>query len=172
MTRTLGQVVVFGAVAMGCCLFPTSLQAQNKDFPGYLGVYVQESDEGMEITGFIKKTPAAKLANQGAISVGDTIVKLIGKRTRSLAELKQHRNSIPYGKEGKMLLRNSDDEYYYVWISRNRPVVAAGPGATAGAPDGITRGAPGKGEDVPDLRDIGDGDDKPQDDDDSNLRDK
>jgi len=125
--------------------------AQNENYPGYIGVFVVEGNGGMKITGFIQDTPAAALAEEGGLNRNDTIVKLGGRLTRSLSELKFARNRIPEGQDAKMLLRNSQG-YYHVWISRS-PAVYAGPsgnGATSsapqgGAPDRIFQGAPGQG---------------------------
>ena len=97
--------------------------AQNPDYPGYLGVYVQEGNGGMRITSFIRNTPAEALAKQGDISRGDTIVRLGGRPTRTLTELRAARNRIPDGKEAKMILA-SGGAMYHVWISRSEAVAA------------------------------------------------
>lgn len=130
-------------------LAPGILRAQNPNYPGYLGVYVEENDGGMQIIGFILRTPAARLAALGELNRYDTIVKLAGHRTQSLAELRWARNTIPFGKEGKMVLRTPSDSFYFVWISRNRPGVYG-----AVAPDEIRPGGVGPGTREPDIRDI------------------
>jgi hypothetical protein len=132
--------------------------AQNPNFPGYLGVYVQEANRGMEITHFIRQTPASRLAANGDISTGDIIVRLAGQNTYSLQQLLQARNRIPYGREGKMVLRSPDGSYYYIWIQRNQPVAAAPAFGNAGramaAPaDEFRPGGRGQGDNEADIRD-------------------
>lgn len=124
------------------------VHAQNPNFPGYLGVYVVESTGGMQITGFIRDTPAAALAEFGDISSGHTIVRLGGRATRTLGELHAARNRIPLDKEAKMILRDRRGDYYYVWISRSPAVAAAqarGAAPMRGAPDEFRKGGRGTG---------------------------
>lgn len=116
--------------------------AQNPNFPGYLGVYVVEGRDGMQITGFIRNTPAAELASIGEISRGDVIVKLAGQPTRSLNQLRSVRNGIPLDQEAKMVLRGPDG-LYHVWISRSEAVAAAI------APDDGTVGSAAPGSSAP-----------------------
>lgn len=112
--------------------------ADNPDFPGYLGVYVVEGNSGMQITSFIRDTPASQLSAAGEINTGDTIVRLAGRNTETLQALRQARNQIPMDKEAKMILRDRRGQSYYVWISRNEAMAAAAaPGSAApGAPRG------------------------------------
>lgn len=152
-----------------------SASAQNPNYPGYLGVMVVEGNGGMLIRGFIRDTPAEQLAQDGNISRNDTIVKLGGRPTRTLQELRMARNRIPDGKEAKMVLR-SGGEFYHVWISRSEATAAAAalygsagprsnqPGSAApraGAPAGdrFFKGGKGEGKDG-DFRDAGSGDDE------------
>jgi hypothetical protein len=127
--------------------------AQNPNFPGYLGVYVVEGNGGMRITGFIRNTPAEQLAMDDGIFRNETIVRLAGRPTRTLSELKYARNTIPLDQEAKMVLRTPNGGYHYVWIGRSEPSVASpGPGGTygsaapgAGAPDEFSEGGEGQG---------------------------
>jgi hypothetical protein len=128
--------------------------AQNPNYPGYLGVFVDESNGGMRITGFIRDTPAARLAADGGLSRNDVILKLGNRWTRTLGELKAARDRIPDDQEAKMILRSSDG-LYYVWISRNE-AAATGLGAPGG--DTFSRGAPGVGDENQDFRPKGSGD--------------
>jgi len=59
-----------------------------------------------------------------------------------------------------MVLRDSSGGHYYVWISRKKPGVARAPGqpVTAPAPDGVTYGGRGQGDDKSDIRAEGSGD--------------
>jgi hypothetical protein len=131
----------------------TRVYGQNPNYPGYLGVYVVEGNTGMRITGFIRDTPAEQLALDEGIFRNDTIVRLAGRATRSLSELKYARNTIPLDQEAKMLLRTPNGGYRYVWIGRSEPSAASpGPGGTfgsaapgAGAPDQFSEGGEGKG---------------------------
>jgi hypothetical protein len=147
------------AVVLACAAVGTAT-AQNQEFPGYIGVYVNEGNFGMQIANFIRQTPAARLANTGNISVGETIVRLAGMDTQTLQELRQARNRIPYGREGKMILRRPNGTFHTVWISRNEPVAAAPAGRfgaaapTAAAPDEFRAGSEGRGDNDPDIRDI------------------
>lgn len=137
----LGWFACFGLVA--------TASGQNPDFPGYLGVYVVEGNSGMRITGFIEDTPAWELADLGGINRGDTIVKLGGRSTQTLSQLRSARNRIPLDQEAKMILRGPQG-LYYVWISRSPAVAAMSlPQARAAAPadagDRIMRGGRGEG---------------------------
>lgn len=176
MSRFWSYLLTGCLLVLGALSSREQAEAQNPDFPGYLGVYVQEDDWGMEITGFIRKTPAAKMAARGDISEGDSIVKLAGKSTGTLQELRRARNSIPYGKEGRMVLRDTDGNYYHVWISRNRP--APGVAAAAAPADTFGARAKGAGDGEEDVRDIkgADGEEGPSapppDDDNPDVRDK
>jgi hypothetical protein len=126
--------------------------AQNPNYPGHLGVFVVEGNGGMQITGFIRDTPAADLASQGGLSRNDTILRLGGKPTRSLGELKAARNRIPEGQEGKMILRGRNGTYH-VWISRSEAVAASiAPGG-----DKFSSVAPGSGNEGEDFRPKGGG---------------
>jgi hypothetical protein len=152
---TIASVLALSALsAVG-----SSAYGQNQNYPGYLGVYVVEGNGGMRISGFIPDTPAEQLAFDGGLDRYDTIVRLGGRPTRSLSELRFARNRIPDGQEAKMVLRTRQGDYYYVWIARS-PAVAmaiapgqygsAGPGSAnpgAGAPDRIYRGGTGQGGD-------------------------
>jgi hypothetical protein len=140
--------------------------ADNPNFPGYLGVYVVESNGGMQITSFIRDTPAAALAASGEINRGDTIVRLAGRNTRTLQQLLQARNSIPMDKEAKMVLRDRFGQAYYVWISRNEPTAAA-----AAPADTFRRGGAGEGSEG-DFRDRPGGAAAPGNDGGPELRDK
>jgi hypothetical protein len=128
---------------------------QNPNYPGYLGVYVVEGNGGMRISGFIRDTPAEELSLNGDMNRYDTIVRLAGRSTRSLNELRFARNRIPDGQEAKMILRTPQGDYYYVWISRSPAVaMSPGPGGTygsaapgSGAPDRIQVGGQGQGGD-------------------------
>ena len=146
-----------GLLAMGASVVGANLcQAQNADFPGYLGVYVVEGDDGMQITGFIRDTPAAGLAKQGGIRQNETITRLAGRPTRTLTELRKARNLIPLEKEAKMVLLDRRGNLKHVWISRNPPTYA-GPGRAAmAAPDTFHEGGAGAGDEG-DFRDKGDG---------------
>lgn len=152
MRAALTFVLCVGPALFANLMSVESACAQNTNYPGYLGVFVQEANGGMQITGFIRRTPAAALANQGEISSRDVITKLAGKPTRTLNELKAARNSIPEGKEAKMVLR-SGGQSYHVWIARNEAAAAA-----AAAPDQFYRGGAGEGddEDIRDARGRGD----------------
>jgi len=146
------------AFAVALSSLASSASAQNPDYPGYLGVYVQEGNGGMRITSFIRNTPAETLAKQGDIRRGDTIVRLGGRPTRTLTELRAARNRIPDGKEAKMIL-SSGGAMYHVWISRSEAVAAAAaPGASgsaqprSAAPDRFYKGGAGEGDEG-DFRD-------------------
>jgi hypothetical protein len=149
------RIAIAAALALSAALSTSGnrLWGQNPNYPGYLGVYVVEGNGGMRITGFIRNTPAERLAMDDGIFRNDTIVRLAGRSTRTLGELKSARNTIPLDQEAKMLLRSSDGEYYFVWISRSEPVAAsAGPGGRfgsaapqAGAPDEFSEGGRGQG---------------------------
>jgi hypothetical protein len=161
-------------LVLSTALAAGSASAQNPNYPGYLGVMVVEGNGGMLIRGFIRDTPAEMLAQDGNISRNDTIVKLGGRPTRSLQELRFARNRIPEGKEAKMVLR-SGGELYHVWISRSEAMAAAAYGSAeprssqpgsaapgAGAPAGGDRffkGGKGEGKEG-DFRDAGSGDDE------------
>lgn len=170
--RTAKYFLLFGfLVSLGGVA--SSAAAQNPDYPGYLGVMVVEGNGGMQIRGFIRNTPAEELAKDGNISRNDTIVKLAGRPTRTLQELRAARNRIPEGKEAKMVLR-SGNELYHVWISRSEAVAAAAapgtygsaaprsaqPGSAAPAGDRFYKGGKGEGKEG-DFRDIGSGDKSP-----------
>jgi hypothetical protein len=142
---------------------------QNPNYPGYLGVMVVEGNGGMRINNFIPDTPAEQLAFEGGIGRYHTIVRLGGRPTRSLTELRSARNRIPDGQEAKMVLRTQQGDYYYVWIARS-PAVAmmqapgtygsAAPGSAApgqGAPDRFSVGGSGQGGEQ-DFRPLGSGD--------------
>lgn len=126
-----------------------SLNAQNQQYPGYLGVNVQEDVDGMEIISFIPRTPAARLARQGEISEGDIIVKLAGRQTRTLQELREARSKIPVGSEGKMVLIDGSGNYFFVWIGRN---AGGNAGSSSANADGVRRGGRGDGQNEPDIR--------------------
>jgi hypothetical protein len=98
-------------------------QAQNPDYPGYLGVYVAEGNGGMRITGFIDGTPADELAGAGEIDFNDTILSLNGRATRTLGQLKAARNNIPDGYEAKMVFRTSRGVVRHCWIGRSESTV-------------------------------------------------
>ena len=117
-------IVVASAAVLAFISSESPVLAQNPDYPGYLGVYVMEGNGGMRITNFIRNTPAAALARQGDIRTNDTIIKLGGRPTRTLSELRSARNLIPDGKEAKMIL-SSRGRTYHVWISRSEAVAAA-----------------------------------------------
>jgi hypothetical protein len=172
--RSAKYFLLFGWAVSICGLFAAPAGAQNPDYPGYLGVMVVEGNGGMQIRGFIRDTPAEMLAQDGNISRNDTIVKLAGRPTRTLQELRAARNRIPDGKEAKMVLR-SGNEFYHVWISRSEAVAAAmapgsygsaaprssQPGSAAPARgDRFFKGGKGEGKDG-DFRDIGSGDKSP-----------
>jgi hypothetical protein len=99
------------------------VRADNPDYPGYLGVYVAEGNGGMRITGFIPETPADYLSMDGAINRNDTILFLNGRATRTLSQLKNARNSIDLGEEGKMVFRTSRGVIRHCWIGRTDPTV-------------------------------------------------
>ncbi len=137
--------------------------AQGQDYTGYIGVYVSPSDfGGMTIQRFIPNTPASKANIAGQIRRGDTIVKLAGRPVNSHNDLNRARNLIPYGREGKLVLRGPDGSYYFVWISRKDPAVAAAAyggygvpveAARAAASDGFRPGGQGDGSAYSDIRD-------------------
>jgi hypothetical protein len=135
---------------------------QNPNYPGYLGVFVVEGNGGMRINGFIPNTPAEELSLNSEMNRYDTIVKLAGRPTRSLSELRFARNQILDGHEAKMLLRTRQGDYYHVWITRSPAVVmSTGPGGTSssaapsqGAPDRFKYGGTGQGGSQ-DIRRIG-----------------
>lgn len=168
MTRTTFILACVGIVS-SASLFAAPAVAQNPDYPGYLGVMVVEGNGGMLIRGFIRDTPAEMLAQDGNISRNDTIVKLGGRPTRTLQELRAARNRIPEGKEAKMVLRSGND-LYHVWISRSEAVAAAiapgtygsaaprssQPGSAAPGGDRFFKGGKGEGKEG-DFRDIGSG---------------
>jgi hypothetical protein len=175
--RRAAFILTCVGLAWSTACFTAPASAQNPNYPGYLGVMVVEGNGGMLIRGFIRDTPAEMLAQDGNISRNDTIVKLGGRPTRTLQELRMARNRIPDGKEAKMVLR-SGGEFYHVWISRSEAVAAAAapsygsaaprsnqPGSAApraGAPAGGDRffkGGKGEGKDG-DFRDAGSGDDE------------
>jgi hypothetical protein len=144
----LAAAATFLAVALAGT---ASSHAQNPNYPGYLGVYVVSDGEGMRIDSFIPRTPAQRLAADGGIGRYDTILRLGGRATRSLSELKNARDRIPMNMEAKMVLRDRSGDVYHVWISRN---VAAQParGGVYGAapkalPDTFRKGGRGEGGD-------------------------
>lgn len=167
--RSAKYLLVFG-ILVSLCSFAAPAVAQNPNYPGYLGVMVVEGNGGMLIRGFIRDTPAEMLAQDGNISRNDTIVKLGGRPTRTLQELRTARNRIPDGKEAKMVLRSGND-YYHVWISRSEAVAAAAapgsygsaaPRSAAPAGDRFYKGGKGEGKEG-DFRDAGSGgDDSPK----------
>jgi len=154
--------IAAAALALSAC--GNLAYGQNPNYPGYLGVMVVEGNGGMRITNFIPDTPAEQLAFDGGIGRYHTIVRLGGRSTRSLSELRYARNRIPDGQEAKMILRSQQGDYYYVWIARS-PAVAmmqapgsygsANPGQ--GAPDRFYKGGTGQGGDQ-DFRPRGAGD--------------
>jgi hypothetical protein len=104
----------------------------------------------MRITGFIRDTPAAELAESGVLSRNDTIVRLAGRSTRSLFELKAARNRLDPDRYAKMIVRKPDGDYYYMWVTVSPPVVTGRPGevgsgASQGAADEIIPGGEGQG---------------------------
>ena len=145
----LKRARISGLGWFACFSLVATASGQNPDFPGYLGVYVVEGNNGMRITGFIEDTPAWELADLGGINRGDTIVKLGGRSTQTLSQLRSARNRIPLDQEAKMILRGPQG-LYYVWISRSPAVAAmslpqARSAAPADAGDRITRGGRGEG---------------------------
>jgi hypothetical protein len=156
-----GRFAIAAALAISAISAGGNLAyGQNPNNAGYIGVYVVEGNGGMKITGFIQDTPAQALADDDGINRNDTIVKLGGRATRTLSELKYARNMIPQGQEAKMLLRNARG-YYHVWISRSPPVAALDnpnePTSTAvqgGAPDNLSPGEEGLGGEK-DFRPLG-----------------
>jgi len=163
LAASLVTAVVGSLVGLGV---PATASAQNPNFPGYLGVYVVEGNGGMRITNFIRNTPAEGLALQGDIRRNDVIVKLGGRPTRTLQQLREARNRIPDGQEAKMVLY-SGGQAYYVWIARSEAVAAAmEPGSPAPrmqAPGGDRFYKGGRGEgtegDFRDARGAGGGGD-------------
>jgi len=169
MRRALMILSCVGLV-YSASIFAEPASAQNPNYPGYLGVMVAEGNGGMQIRSFIPDTPAEQLAMDGNIVRNDTIVKLAGRPTRTLQELRAARNQIPYGKEAKMVLRSGND-YYHVWISRSEAVAAAAvygsanPGSAAPRsaapmqaqqqqrPDRFKKGGKGEGTEA-DIRDL------------------
>jgi hypothetical protein len=156
--------VLFGIWCFGLLSFGYTGSAQ-RDYKGYLGVLVSPDDHGgMAIEGFIRNTPASKLSMAGEIRKGDVIVKLAGKKVESLKELTRARDSIPFGKEGKMVLRGRNNTTYYIWISRKDPAVAraaiargeSAEAAQTEAADVFSAGGKGEGEGEEDIRDARD----------------
>ena len=142
--------------------FPNDRNNPNQDYRGYLGVLVSPADfGGMVIEGFIKNTPASKLNAGGSIRRGDVITRLAGRNITGLRSLTRARDSIPFGAEGKMVLRDQAGQYYFVWISRKNPAVAralAARGATRAeiqtkTSDTFSYGGKGMGEGQADIRD-------------------
>lgn len=121
---------------------------------GFLGVYVAEGDEGMLITDFIRNTPAYKLHERGDLDRFDTIVKLAGKKVRTLSQLKNARDSIPYGKEGRMVMIDQNGDSFHVWIRPARVSARAMAPQYSFSPRHAGRG------DGADIRDANDGPDR------------
>lgn len=133
------------------------------DNRGLLGVWVSPADDGgMVIERFIRDTPASKLNRDGQIHRGDVIVKLAGSKVSSVNTLRRARGKIPFGKEGKMVLRDRRHNYYHVWIGRKDPATACEPEELetlsqeqieVKCSDGFSYGGEGDGGDEPDIRD-------------------
>lgn len=143
------------AVTLGVC---TDVAAQNPRYPGYLGVYVSEHNNGMRITGFIQDTPANALARQGDIQRNDVIMRLGGRTTPTLRQLHQARNRIPDGMEAKMIMRSRNGYVYHIWIGRNEAAAAAA--MKSGGPDvplQFEAGGRGEGKKGEDFRRKGGG---------------
>ncbi len=112
-------------LAMGALVGAIAV-AQGQDFTGYIGVYVSPSDfGGVTIQRFI---PILQHPKQ------TLLVKLDGETPSSnlLVDLSilitiyfEPEITIPYGREGKLVLRGPDGSYYFLWISRKDPAVAA-----------------------------------------------
>ncbi len=169
MNRMATSVVAV-AIALNAFLATSVSHAQNPNFPGYLGVYVLGDGEGMRIESFIPRTPAQRLAEAGGISRYDSILRLGGRPTRTLNELRNARDRIPMNMEAKMVLRDRSGDLYHVWISRNvaaRPARAGAYGAAPKAlPDNFRPGGRGEGGNenfrertAPNLGDEGGGND-------------
>ncbi len=147
--KTHSRTVLSGFVALfASVVWIDVCPAQNTDYPGYLGVYVVEGNAGMQITGFIRETPAESLADDGEISRGDTILRVGGRTTSTHRQLLDARNRIPVDKEAKMILRDRRGGTYYVWISRNPAAAAYGRAAA----DAFRAGGRGTGDEG-DFRD-------------------
>ena len=98
---------------------------QNPNYPGYIGVYVVVGNGGMRITGFIRDTPAAYLAEGGQLDRNDTIVRLAGRSTRTLTELRNARNNLDPDKFSKMIVRKANGDFYYLWVTVSPAVAMA-----------------------------------------------
>jgi hypothetical protein len=147
---------------------PGNNEDNEDEFAGYIGVnVVQDGLGGMQITGFLPDTPAATLHEAGEIRKGDSIVKLAGKQTRTLSQLKKARNDIPLDKEGKMVIKSRQGGYYFVWVSRKHPE-GGNAAFAAAAPDKMTFGGKGEGKDHGDLRPKGGSNQKPNNNNESN----
>lgn len=149
LNESIGVMVSVTLVAVAFAFAtPAMSHAQNPNYPGYLGVYVLPSGGGMRIDSFIPRTPAQELNAAGGIGHNDTILRLGGRATGSLAELRQARDRIPMNMEAKMVLRDRSGDIYHVWISRN---VAARPARAGAAPkamaDTFRKGGRGYGGD-------------------------
>jgi hypothetical protein len=135
---------------------------------GLLGVYVVEGRRGMIILDFIPRTPADRLHRRHVIEHDDEILSLAGQPTYTLDDLRDARDSIPRGKEGKMVLRDSQGDRYHVWVAP-RPAGFAAPAE----PDSWSEGKRGTGDPGEDIRDARgtEGDTRPRERDDPNIRD-
>jgi len=110
--------------------------------PGYLGVYVSPVRGGMQITAFIKGTPAGQLEASGEMSRGDLIVKLAGRSIASLEDLKAARGLIKPGEEAKMVLRDRRGNIYHVWVSRTSFGAVSAIETRPGGDESVLPGAP------------------------------
>ena len=163
-----GRLAIAAALALTAALSASGNRAygQNPNYPGYIGVYVVEGNSGMRITGFIRDTPAADLAEGGILGRNDTIMRLAGRPTRTLSELRSARNRLDPEQEAKMIVRKPDGDVYHMWVSLSPPVVmsrnpnefgaTSGSAAPPAAADRIVPGGEGTGGDQ-DFRPKGSG---------------
>lgn len=156
---------------IGPILALVGLRAEGQDrfggarHQGFLGVYVVPGDEGMMITQFIRNTPAYHLYQRNQLHRYDTIVRLAGRDVHTLYQLWDARDSIPPGKEGRMVLLSHRGEYYHVWIHPMH--VRGGAAAAPMAPDRWSAPKFGRGEGA----DVRDAPGEDADEDDADVRD-
>lgn len=148
---------LFWLALLGPVLALFTLRAEGQDrfggvrHHGFLGVYVVPGDEGMMITQFIRNTPAYRLYQRHELHRYDSIVRLAGRDVHSLYQLWDARDSIPPGKEGRMVLLSQHGDYYHVWIRPMR--LHGGVAAAPMAPDRWSAPKLGRGEGA-DIRDV------------------
>lgn len=150
-------ITIAACMCLGSVCVSAAAEPKGKSH-GFLGVYVVEGDGGVIITDFIEKTPAYDLYKKNKIGLNHTIIKLAGKKTETVDELRDARDRIPSGKQGKMILLDDDGDKYHVWISMRK-----GPVGTPRVADGWSAPKQGTGGDG-DLRDDSNPDVKQDDD--------